>query len=233
MIAVNPASEELFARVFCRLKLESRVPRFRVAFRPFAGLRSSIALRDGRADVRLADVLKDAPPLVVEALAEILLARAHGRRPSREARECYLAHVSKPEIRRRIHRARRTRGRDHLLPPKGLHFDLAAIFRRVNLQFFRNQLPAARIGWSPKPLRSVYGHYDPSRKMITISRSLDSADVPERIVEFMVFHEMLHMRFPVERRGARRVIHSKRFREAEARFPEFNSIRKALRGLLD
>ena len=225
--------EILFARVFRRLRLPASEPVFRVEYRPFAGLRSSVVLRDRRAEVRLSDVLDQAPPLVVEALAEILLAQAFRRRPSREARECYLAYVYTPAIRRRVDAARRQRGRGRLLPSRGRHYDLGAIFARLNRRYFDKQFPAARIGWSLRPLRSVFGHYDPSRKIITISRGLDAPSVPRRVVEFMVFHEMLHMRFPVERIGGRRVIHSREFREAERKFPEFDQVRRQLKHLPD
>jgi len=40
-------------------------------------------------------------------------------------------------------------------------------------------------------------------------------------VEYVVFHEMLHMRFPTERRGHRRVMHSPEFRKAEKEFPKY------------
>jgi SprT-like family len=225
--------ETLFARVFRRLRLASSEPAFNVEYRPFAGLRSSVVLRDHRAEVRMSDVLSEAPPVVIEALAEILLAQAFRRRPSREARECYLAYVYTPSMRRRVDAARRQRARGRLLPAKGRVYDLATIFARLNRRYFKKRLPPARIGWSLRPLRSVFGHYDPSRKTITISRGLDAPSVPGRMVEFMVFHEMLHMQFPVERNGGRRVIHTKQFRAAERKFPGFDSIHRRLRYLPD
>jgi hypothetical protein len=45
----------------------------------------------------------------------------------------------------------------------------------------------------------------------------------------LVFHEMLHMRFPVERNGHRRVVHSREFRKAEREFPKYEEARKSLR----
>ena len=46
-----------------------------------------------------------------------------------------------------------------------------------------------------------------------------------------MFHEMLHLRHPVEHRGARRCVHTPEFKEAEKAFPrllEAKSILKAI-----
>jgi hypothetical protein len=221
--------ESLFARVFIRLNPRRTLPQFRIEFRPFAGLRSHIFLQHGRALVRISDVLEGSPEIVLEALAEILLSQVHRRRPSREARECYLAYVCRPEFRRRIDQARRTRLRLRLAPPQGRHYDLAKIFARLNRRFFDDQLAPCRIGWSPRPARTVLGGYDPAHGAITISRTLDSPKVPLFVVEYLVFHEMLHSRFPVQRRGQRRVVHSPEFRRAEMQFPHYRKAKARLK----
>lgn len=224
-----PEPAALFSRVFRRIGLRRPEPRFEVRFRPFAGVRSTIHLRDGRAEVQIADVLEDAPPLVLEALAEILLAQVFGRRPSREARECYLAYIFKPHVRERIDDTRRRRGRKRLLPARGECHDLQEILARLNHRYFRGTLGDLRIGWSPHRSRTVLGHYDAAHRTITISRRLDSARIPRFLVEFLVYHEMLHAQFPVERRRARRVVHPHEFREAERRFPRYEEARRRLR----
>ena len=95
----TPALEDVFLRVFRRLSLKRPAPTFRVEYRPFANLRSSVHLRDDCAVVHISDLLEPAPSIVNEALAEILLARLFRRRPSREARACYLAYVMNPSVR--------------------------------------------------------------------------------------------------------------------------------------
>jgi hypothetical protein len=219
----------LFARVFHRLGLKRPAPDFRVEYRPFAGLRSSVHLRDNCAVVHLSDLLAAAPPLVLEALAEILLGRLFHRRPSREAQACYLAYVFSPAVRRRTEEARRRRGRKRILSPRGRHFDLQEVFQKLNRRCFGGTLRLLRLGWSPKRSRSVLGHYDSAHRTITISRALDSPQVPRYLVEYLMFHEMLHIRYPVERDGYRRVVHSRGFREAEKKFPKYEQARRKLR----
>jgi hypothetical protein len=154
-------------------------------------------------------------------LAEILLARIFHRRPSREARECYLAHTFRPAMRSRIDASRRARGSKRLLPGRGRHYHLEEIFHDLNRRIFHGQIPPTRLGWSQKNSRRILGHYDSGHNTITVSRSLDSPSVPRYLVEYVVYHEMLHIKFPVERRGQRRVLHSREFRAAEKKFPQY------------
>jgi len=220
-LAPPPDLTEVFQRVFSRLRIKSPVVSLGARFHPFAGLRSTISVRNGAVRARVSDVLAEASPLVLEALAEILLARIFHRRPSREARECYLAYTFRPAIRSRIDLARRERGSKRLLPARGRHHDLEEIFHGLNHRFFHGQIPPSRLGWSHKNSRRILGHYDSGHGTIIVSRKLDSPEVPRYLVEYVVYHEMLHIRFPVERRGQRRVVHSREFREAEKKFPKY------------
>jgi predicted metal-dependent hydrolase len=77
--------------------------------------------------------------------------------------------------------------------------------------------------------RTILGHYDSAHATIIISRVLDSPTVPSYLVEYLVYHEMLHIRYPVERRGHRRVVHSQEFRAAEKKFPRYEQVRRKLR----
>lgn len=226
-------TQATFERVFRRLALRRPPPAFQVEFRPFAGLRSTIHLEHNRARVRISDVLVEAPPFVLEALAEILLSQLFRRRPSREARECYLAYVFKPAVRRRIEAARRRRGYKRLLAPRGGSFDLEEIFDDLNRRFFQGKFSRARLGWTPRRSRTILGHYDPAHRTISISRWLDSPSVPRYLVEYLVFHEMLHMRFPVARRGHRRIIHPPQFVAAEKIFPKYEQARRRLKRICD
>lgn len=220
--------EAVFHRVFRRLRLRTTLPLISVEFRPFASLRSTILLHHGHAQVRVTDLLADAPPIVHEALAEILLSQLYRRRASQEARACYLAYITSSTVRRRAGALRRERGRKRLLPARGRCYDLVRIFDQLNSRFFEGRLAPARLGWSPHRARSILGHYDAAHGTITVSRWFDSPGVPRYLVEYLVFHEMLHIRFPVERNGHRRVVHSREFKEAEKKFPQFEKARQWL-----
>jgi predicted metallopeptidase len=51
------------------------------------------------------------------------------------------------------------------------------------------------------------------------------------MVEYIMYHEMLHVKHPVEVRGARRSIHTAAFRAEEKLFEGRAEARKALRSL--
>jgi hypothetical protein len=225
---VPSSLDQAFERAFRRLNLKRPAPVFQASFHPFAGLRSAIRLRGSLATARVADVLETAPAVVLDAVAEILVARLFRHTPSREARAVYLGHVLSPTVRDRIDSARRRRSRPRWHPQPGRTFDLEAIFTRLNRRFFQSRISVAGLGWSARASRTVLGHYDPGHRAITINRRLDSPKVPRFILDYLVFHEMLHAEYPVEPNGHRRSIHSPKFREAEKKFPGY---RRAMRWL--
>ena len=223
---------EVFGRVYRRLGPRQVVPSFKVSFRRFTGLRSAIRTpRKNYIEANLSDLLEEAPPLVIEALAEILITRLFRMRTSREASECYRAWAESQPVVRRVEEIRRLRGRKRLLPPQGSWFDLNAVFDDLNRRYFGSELASVRIGWSPNRSRTMLGHYDSSHRTITVTRWLDARRVPRYVVEYLVFHEMLHARFPVEHRNHRRVVHSQAFREAERAFPHYHRAIRWLRGM--
>ena len=77
----------------------------------------------------------------------------------------------------------------------------------------------------------MLGHFDPSHNAIIISRVFDRPEAPRLALEYVVFHEMLHLQHPVEHNGARRRVHTREFREAEKRFPRLQEAREMLKRL--
>ena len=220
-----------FARTYRRLRLPLPEPRFHVSFRHFTGLRSAIRVKDRNTiEAQLSDLLQEASPVVLDAIAEILITRLFRKRTSREANECYKAWSSSPAVAERIEEIRRQRGRKRLAHPQGKHFNLRNIFDDLNARFFSGRIQVERIGWSPNRSRRMLGHYDSSHRSITVTRWLDGRTVPRYVVEYLVYHEMLHAEFPVERKNQRRVVHSRAFREAERSFPDYE---RAARWLKD
>ena len=59
----------------------------------------------------------------------------------------------------------------------------------------------------------------------------DSLAVPRLALEYVMFHEMLHLRYPVEHRGARRCVHTYEFRAAEKQFPQLKEAKAILKTL--
>jgi len=77
----------------------------------------------------------------------------------------------------------------------------------------------------------MLGHFDPSHNAIVISRIFDTVHVPRVALEYVVFHEMLHLRYPVDHSGARRRVHTREFRAAEKTYPHLREAREILKKL--
>lgn len=226
-----PGGAGIFQRVFTRLGCPGRPPRFAVEFYPYANLMHTIRLRDDAACVRLSDLMRGAPLGVLEACAALLLARLYRRRVPREMRDIYREFSLKHSTRRRIHGVRRRRARRSATGPRGLHHDLAPLFRDLNRKYFGGRLSAPAMGWSLRPWRRQLGCFDPALRQIILNSRLDRAGVPRFAVEYVLYHEMLHVRHPIRRAACGLQSHSPEFRAEERRFPHYDRARRFLERL--
>ncbi len=65
------------------------------------------------------------------------------------------------------------------------------------------------------------GSYDSSRDLVRIHPVLDQEAVPEWVVAFVVYHELLHALVPSERVGRKLIHHGAKFRGREQAHPDF------------
>jgi len=223
-----PGGAAMFQRVYTRLGCEGRPPRFRVEFYPYSSLVLTIRRREDAVYVRFSDLLQRAPLGVLEAAAALLLARIYRRRAAKGLVEPYLTYARSDRTRGRIHRLRRNRVRPRQIDPRGEHFDLTAMFDDLNVRFFRGELQRPGIGWSARGWRRQFGCYDPGPNQILLNRRMDHPNVPRYAVEYVLYHEMLHVKHPTRRSGCSLVSHSKEFRAEEKLFPDFDRARKIL-----
>jgi len=223
-----PGGERLFQRIYTRLGCEGRPPYFVVEFHPYTGLTLTVRVREDTAYVRLSDALRDAPQSVVEAAAAILLGRLYRREPPKDLLEIYRRYSYARGTRERLLRLRQSRARrvDHR--PAGSHHDLTPLFARLNERYFENALSQPRLGWSSRNWRSMLGCFDPALSQIVINRQLDQEIVPEYVVAYVLYHEMLHLKHPMKFARCRRESHSPAFRKEEKKFADYQRAMKFL-----
>ncbi len=221
--------EEIWARVFRTLRPRTKPPEFRIEFRPFASPGASARLEEGRMLVRISDLLEGAPAPVLEALAFVLLGKLLRRPVPRVYAHRYRLYLNRKDMRRKADLVRQIRGRKFISGPQGRHHNLDDIFEQLNQAYFDGLMARPLLGWSRAASRSTLGHYDPSHNAIIISRVFDRPEVPRIALEYVLFHEMLHLRYPVETRGARRRVHPPVFRAAEKQFARFKEAREILK----
>ncbi len=223
--------EEIYARVFRELKPRTPLPGLRVEFCRFANADSFIRLEDGRLHVRISDLLEGAPAPVTEALAYILLGKLYRKPVARRYSHRYRLYLNRRDVRRQAQLVRQIRGRKFISGPIGELHNLEEIFERLNGQYFDGLLGRPLLGWSRRASRSLLGHFDPSHNAIIINRVFDRAGAPLAALEYVMFHEMLHLRYPVDHNGSRRRVHTKEFREAEKKFPRLKEAKEMLKRL--
>jgi hypothetical protein len=230
-VTVVPGGAAIFHRLYTRLGCQQRPPRFEVEFYPYANLVHTIRVKEELARVRLSDALCGAPLVVFEAAAAILLGRIYRRRVPRELLTAYRQYTVSPRTRRRVARLRKMRGRIVETGPRGTIYDLATLFTRLNRRYFRGRLHRPRLGWSPRTWRTQYGCFDPALDQIVMNRWLDRAAVPRYAVEYVLFHEMLHVKHPLRAARCGIEAHSLKFREEEKRYLNYDRARKFLNRL--
>jgi len=204
-----------------RRRLTPDINQIDVRFYPYAGLHHTIRVRAGRVYVRLSDLFRTAPPEVIRALAFLLVARLLSRKAPRAEELIYRSYALSPQLLRASDLARRQRGRKVVSSAQGQVYDLERIFARLNRRHFESAIAKPVLTWSQRRARSILGHHDAAHDTITISKALDSREVPEWFVEYIVFHEMLHVKHPARIMNGRRYYHTPAFRTQERAYPRY------------
>lgn len=114
---------------------------------------------------------------------------------------------------------------------RGRHYDLVEVFKRVNALYFGGRLDRPTLTWNGTLTRRKVGHYQQSRDVVMLSITLDDPAVPPYVVDFVMFHELLHKELGAKVSGGRRYVHTAAFRRAEKRFPRHAEAEKYLKGL--
>jgi len=207
------------------------MPGFQVEFYAFTNVNSTIRLREGVMHVRVSDLLEGAPESIIKAIAHILLAKIY-RKPIQPLHATrYRRYVSSHDMTARAHLVRQVRGRKRIESARGLVYDLDEIFEELNRQFFHGLLARPRMTWSRAHARNSLAHYDPAHNAIVVSRVFDHGRVPRHAIEYIVYHEMLHLKYPVKLRGSRRCVHGPEFQAEEKLFPQLEQAKAFLRTL--
>jgi hypothetical protein len=114
-------------------------------------------------------------------------------------------------------------------PARGSTYDLTALASEERERWLdgRVDVPIGWGRWSPRQPRRRslrLGHFGWHPPHIAIHPVLDDPTVPELVVRFIVFHELLHGDSPpVKGGGRRRVVHSRAFRVRERAHPDHDA----------
>jgi hypothetical protein len=224
-----PGGSQIFQRMYTRLGCEGRPPQFLVEYHPYTDLTHTIRLRDDTAHVRLSDAMTRAPLAAVEAAAALLLGRLYRRRVPKELLVVYKKFSYAAPTRSLLLAQRRQRARRAIHLPAGEHHDLVPLYEELNTQYFHGALVQPELGWSTRAWRTLLGCFDAALNQIVINRKLDRLGVPQYVVAYVLYHEMLHQKLPAQYAECRRQSHPKEFRIEEKRFADYGVAMKFLK----
>jgi hypothetical protein len=216
---------QIFEEEYRLLRPRAPIPLIGILFRRFTSLNTTIRLRQGKIFVSLSDLMEGAPESVLHAIAHILLAKLYKKpvEPSQNLR--FKRFTTSSAVTRQIEMIRHTRGSKRYSGPQGHFYDLEEVFDSLNARFFSGLLGRPELTWSEGMAKRSLGHYDAAHNTIVVSRVFDRPSSPRYAIEYLLYHEMLHLKHPVRMRGMRRCVHSREFKADEALFPQ---LREAL-----
>jgi len=210
----------IFEEEYRVLRPRAPMPPIVVRFRRFTSLNTTIRLREGRILVSLSDLLEGAPESVIRAIAHILLAKLY-RKPIDSAHNMrFKRFASSAAVTRQTELIRQARGTKRYTGPEGRYYNLDEVFDTLNSRFFGGLLGRPELTWSENLSRRSLGHYDAAHNTIVVSRVFDRPSSPRYAIEYLLYHEMLHLKHPVRMRGLRRCVHSADFKAEERQFPQ-------------
>jgi hypothetical protein len=220
-LLVSADSVAIFQEEYRALRPRAPMPPFTIRFRRFTSLNTTIRLRQGGIQVSLSDLLEGAPESVIHAIAHILLAKLYRKKnidPVHSLR--FKRFASSAAVIRQTELIRTTRGRKRYTGPHGRYYNLEEVFDALNHQYFGGLLGRPELTWSESLAKRSLGHYDAAHNTIVVSRVFDRPSSPRYAIEYLLYHEMLHLKHPVKMRGLRRCVHSAAFKAEERLFPQ-------------
>ncbi|UCG68935.1 MAG: M48 family metallopeptidase [Thermoplasmata archaeon] len=203
----------------------------RVEYYPYTTLKNTIRRRGNSIFVRISDLLEDAPEEVIRALGIIMFCRLERRRAPESEDRLYRDHVHSKEVQDRLRNLRRKRSKKVLFGPKGRFYHLNESFDRINMNYFNGDLKRPHLSWNSRKTRTRFGHHDDALNTIVISRTLDDDRLPRYLLDFVMYHEALHIKHKIKYQNGRRDVHSKAFKSDEKKFLGHKKAKALLKNL--
>ncbi|MBM9501742.1 M48 family metallopeptidase [Leptospira sp. 201903071] len=187
----------------------------RYKFYPYANLGSAIRISSGVLEFKIHSSYLESDSLeaVIELLLYKLLKLPIPKSIEEKIQSFYELHSKqKSEKNKRKKRIESSDSKNAILKD---------ILSRINETYLGIDLSDIEIYWGKGSSKTRLGHFDPSHKMIVINPILGKEVVPTFVLEYIVFHELLHVYIPATRKNGKNVIHGKEFRSLEKKYPDY------------
>ena len=95
------------------------------------------------------------------------------------------------------------------------------IFNRVNEEYYSGDIERPILIWNRTITHRKLGHYQPSTDTVMISITLDNPGVPSFVLDYVMYHELLHKLIGVQVVDGRHYAHSPAFNIEERKFRQY------------
>ena len=182
----------------------------------------------GRIIIELTDYLLDAPDQVLRDLCSAIAGWSRGKRFVLP--ESFTRYVMTDDFVVRNRPKYIQRSRSITCTQQGRCRDLMDSIERLldSGLVLPSDIENSYISWASNMARYRFGQCNQMFRVISINPILDSEDVPDHVVDFVVYHEILHLR---QDRSKRRRPHNAQFRGWEHQYPGYEKAERFLRNI--
>ena len=159
---------------------------------------------------------------------DLLLAAFKSSQPARKSLKKFCSSQAYYQTEELIRGGQRAQGSS----PQGICIDLNQVFEKVNCDYFQSKLEKPLLSWSRRKSRRRLGTYSAQLDQVTINRTLDRDDIPSYVIEFILYHELLHKKVGVQRANSGKHNHTNTFKELEKRFKYYEEATCSIKKLL-
>jgi predicted metal-dependent hydrolase len=168
----------------------------------------------GWAEFMVSDYLRNADQDVIEGIARTIFSRISGRKmESQKTMEEWLTNDEFSKMNRPTYLRR---SRNLTKSAKGKVRDLTESYNRLVEQNIIPQMDDVAFTWTKEPNIRRIGYCSILMKVIAISSIFDTETIPEFVLDYVVYHEMLHMMRGFDPFGK---LHDAEFQKEERKYP--------------
>lgn len=112
---------------------------------------------------------------------------------------------------------------------QGSCYNLDELFATIDRAYFGGQMLKPRLIWSGVLSSRKLGHYERTRDRVVMSQILDHRRIPSYVVEFVLYHELLHKQHGIKWVNGRCLAHTPEFRRSERKFRQYQEAESFLK----
>lgn len=186
------------------------------SFFPFKDFKACWQRTGSTADFKVTDYLECADGQIIDEFAENLFKRLRSKSKVELYNERMKEWFQSNEFLDTNRPVYLRRSRNLAYRSEGRHYELQDSFERLQDQGLVPDLPNTYLTWTRNPNKARLGYCSILMRVIAISSALDTDRVPEYVTEYVLYHELLHLRGGLKSLGR---YHDKAFKDMEKIHP--------------